>query len=54
MLQIDRKEFFLFKNITNTISWIYVLEDINGQKLLECLSERIAKKKIKKNLELKK
>ena len=43
----------MIKKLKNTVLWTYVINDLNGEKLLEHYSKNNFKKQIKKNLELK-
>ena len=48
------EEIFVFQKVKNTVPWTYVINDENGEKLLEHFMKKNCKKQIKKNLELKK
>ena len=45
------EEVFIISKIKNTVPWTYVINDINGQKLLEHFMKKNYKRLIKKNLE---
>ena len=46
---------FVFKKVKNTVPWTYDINDLNVEEICwNFLRERIAKKQIKKSLELKK
>ena len=49
------EELFMIKEVENILPWTYVINDLDGEKICwNFLRKRIAKKQIKKNLELKK
>ena len=48
------EEVFLIKKIKNVSLWMYVINDLNGEEIVETLYENELQKPIKKNLELKK
>ena len=48
------EEDFLFKKIKNVLLWMCVINDLNGEEIVETLYENELQKPIKKNLELKK
>ena len=48
------EEVFLIKKIKNVSLWMYVINDLNGEEIVETLKENELQKPIKKNLELKK
>ena len=47
-------KFFLIEKFRNTVAWTYVIEDLNGEKLLERFMKKNCKKQIKIVPELKK
>ena len=47
-------KFFRIKKFRNTVTWTYVIEDLNGEKLLERFMKNNCKKQIKIVPELKK
>ena len=48
------EEFFMIEIIKNTVSWTYVLNDLNGEEIIGTFYEKNCKKqKKKKNLEKK-
>ena len=48
------EEVFLIKKIKNVLLWMYVINDLNGEEIVETLYENELQKSIKKSLELKK
>ena len=42
------EEVFVIRKVKNTVVWIYVTSDLNGEKLLECFKKNNCKKEIKK------
>ena len=48
------EEFFIINKIKNTLPWTYIINDLNGEELLEHFMKKNCKRLIKKNLELKK
>ena len=44
------EEVFVINEVKNTIPWIFVISDFNGEKLLEHFVKKICKTEIKKNL----
>ena len=42
------------KKTKNTVPWIYLISDLNGEQLWEVFMKKNCKRLIKKNLELKK
>ena len=44
----------MIKKVENTVPWVYVINYLNGDKLLEGVTKMNFKKQIKKSLELKK
>ena len=48
------EEVFLIKKIKNVLLWMYVINDLNGEEIVETLYENELQKPIKKSLELKK
>ena len=45
------EEVFLISKIKNTVPWTYVVNDLNGEKLLKVFMESNSRKLVKKNLE---
>ena len=45
---------FVVKKTKNTVPWIYVISDLNGEQLWEVFMKKNCKRLMKKNLELKK
>ena len=45
------EEVFVLNKIKNTVSWTYVIKDLNVKKLLEVFMKKNCKKLIRKNLE---
>ena len=45
------EEVFGINKIKNTVPWTYVINDLNGEKLLEVFMEKNCKSLVKKNLE---
>ena len=47
------EQVFLIKKVKNTVPWIYVINDLNGEEIIGTFYEKELKKKkqIKKNLE---
>ena len=56
MFQIGLKKFLKLKKVKNTVPWTYVINDLNGEEIVERFTRKNCKqtKKIKKSLELKK
>ena len=48
------EEVFAIKKVKNTVPWTYVINDLNGEELLERFMKNNCKRRVKKNLELKK
>ena len=48
------EEVFVIKKVKNTVPWTYVINDLNGEKLLEHFMKKNCKRLIKKNSKLKK
>ena len=48
------EEVFVIKKVKNTVSWIYVINDLNGEEIVGNFTKKNCKKQIKKSLELKK
>ena len=44
----------MIRKVKNTVLWRYVIGEEKGKKLLERFTKRIAKKQIKKSIEMKK
>ena len=44
------EEIFVIKGIKNAVPWTYVINDLNGEKLLEHFMKKNCKRRIKKNL----
>ena len=44
----------MIKKVKNTVRWTYVINGLNGEKLLERFMKKITKKQIKNSLELEK
>ena len=44
------EEVFVVSKIKNTVPWIYVISDLNGEPLLEVFTKKNFKKLTKKNL----
>ena len=54
VISIWSEEVCVVKNVKNTGSWTYVISDLKCEEIVETFCEkRIAKKQIKKSLELK-
>ena len=46
------EQVFLIKKVKNTVPWIYVINDLNGEEIIGTFYEKeLKKKQIKKNLE---
>ena len=45
------EEVFVVNKIKNTVPWIYVVSDLNGEKLLEAFMKKNCKNLMRKNLE---
>ena len=46
------EQVFLIKKVKNTVPWIYVINDLNGEEIIGTIYEKeLKKKQIKKNLE---
>ena len=48
------EEVFVIKKVKNTVPWIYVINDLNGEEIMRTFYEKNCKRRIKKNSELKK
>ena len=48
------EEIFVISKIKNTVSWTYVINDLNGEEIIGTFYEKELQTLIKKNLELKK
>ena len=48
------EEVFVITKVKNTVPWIYVINDLNGEEIVGNLTKKNCKKQIKKSLELKK
>ena len=44
------EEAFAIKKVKNTVPRTYVISDVKGKEIVECLMEKKCKKQIKKNL----
>ena len=45
------EEVFVINQITNTVSWTYVINDLNGEEVIGSFMKKNCKKLIKKSLE---
>ena len=45
------EEVFITSKIKNTVSWTYVINDLNGEEILEYFMKKNYRRLIKKNLE---
>ena len=45
------EEVFIISKIKNTVSWTYVINDLNGEEILEYFMKKNYRRLIKKNLE---
>ena len=45
------EEIFVIKKIKNTAPWTYVINDLNGEKIIGTFMKKSCKRQIKKNLE---
>ena len=43
-LQIGLKKFLVVKNVKNTVSWIYVVSDLNGKEIIGTFYEKQCQK----------
>ena len=48
------EEVFVITKVKDTVPWIYVINDLNGEEIVGNLTKKNCKKQIKKSLELKK
>ena len=48
------EEVFVITKVKSTVSWTYVISDLNGEKIVRIFYKKNWKKQIKKSLELKK
>ena len=48
------EEVFVIKKVKNTVPWAYIINDLNGEKIIGTFMKKNCKKLIKKNSELKK
>ena len=48
------EEIFVIEKVKNTFPWVYVINDLNGEEIIEISFEKNYKKPINKNLEQKK
>ena len=44
----------MVKKFTNTVPWIYVVSNLNGEEIVETFYEKNCKRKIKHSLDMKK
>ena len=45
------EEIFIIKKIKNTVPWTYVLNDLNGEEIIDAFMKMNCKRLIKKNSE---
>ena len=48
------KEVFIIKKVKNTVSWAYVINDLNGEKIVETFLEKELKKTNQKEFRIEK
>ena len=48
------EEVFIIKKVKNTVPWTYVINDLNGEEIMGHFMKKNCKRRVKKNLELKK
>ena len=48
------EECFVIKKVKSIVTWTYVINDLNGEEIVETFSKKNCKKRIKESLELKK
>ena len=48
------EEMFAIKKVKNTVPWTYIINDLNGEEIMEVFKKKNFRKRIKKNLESKK
>ena len=48
------EEVFVVKKVKNTVPWTYVINDLDGEEIMGTFYEKNCKRRVKKNLELKK
>ena len=48
------EELFVIKKVKNTVPWTYVIKDLNDKEIIGTFMKKNCKRRIKKNLELKK
>ena len=48
------EEVFVIKKVKNTVPWTYVINDLNGEEIMGTFMKKNCKRRVKKNLELKK
>ena len=48
------EELFVIKKVKNTVPWTYVIKDLNDEEIIGTFMKKNCKRRIKKNLELKK
>ena len=53
-LQIGQEKFFLISKIKSTVPRTYIINDLNGKKIVGKFYEKNCRKQFKKNLEYKK
>ena len=48
------EEMFAIKKVKNTVPWTYIINDLNGEEIMEVFTKKNFRKRIKKNSESKK
>ena len=48
------EEVFVIKKVKNTVPWTYVINDLNSEEIMGTFMKKNCKRRVKKNLELKK
>ena len=44
MFQVGLKNFFVIKNVKNTVPWTYVISDLKGEEIIRTFYEKVLQK----------